>query len=303
MVGKKVQGNPEKIEGHRLIKHGSETLFIGALSFESIREFLRANDIEGKRPMDNEAVRKRLEFQERHNTLDERDLATFKRNKTYELEALSSSYTNPKGEPIGLPIYLTEFFRIKELPCKPQPTEDDAKILRMFRRRVENKFKEDVKFALNNDSPEYDLKGIIEDKIKEIIDRMAEEIIDKHMDTLMEKAEEVTADQIRDKLLYQYQVNPYREIFSLGEVVEELTKEFEIVVEWEPDELKKKVEDTLEDYVYDREGDIYTDEIEFQDLPDLEEELIPFYDVVEKAIGADPEDCQKIREALEWRLS
>lgn len=47
LCGKKVQGNPEKIEGHKLIKHGSETLFIGALSFESIREFLRANDIEG----------------------------------------------------------------------------------------------------------------------------------------------------------------------------------------------------------------------------------------------------------------
>jgi len=47
LCGKKVQGNPEKIEGHRLIKHGSETLFIGALSFETIKEFLRQNDIEG----------------------------------------------------------------------------------------------------------------------------------------------------------------------------------------------------------------------------------------------------------------
>lgn len=47
LCGKKVQGNPENIEGHRLIKHGSETLFIGALSFENIKEFLRQNDIEG----------------------------------------------------------------------------------------------------------------------------------------------------------------------------------------------------------------------------------------------------------------
>jgi hypothetical protein len=47
LCGEKVQGNPEKIEGHRLIKHGSETLFIGALSFETIKEFLRQNDIEG----------------------------------------------------------------------------------------------------------------------------------------------------------------------------------------------------------------------------------------------------------------
>ena len=47
LCGEKAQGNPEKIEGHRLIKHGKENLFIGALSFETIREFLRSKDIEG----------------------------------------------------------------------------------------------------------------------------------------------------------------------------------------------------------------------------------------------------------------
>jgi len=47
LCGNKVQSNPEKIDGHELIKHGIETLFVGALTFENIREFLRANDIEG----------------------------------------------------------------------------------------------------------------------------------------------------------------------------------------------------------------------------------------------------------------
>lgn len=47
LCGKKVQGNPENIEGHQLIKHGIEAIFIGALSFETIKEFLRQNDIEG----------------------------------------------------------------------------------------------------------------------------------------------------------------------------------------------------------------------------------------------------------------
>ena len=47
LIGEKIQSNPEKIEGHHLVKHGIDYLFIGALSFESIREFLRANDIEG----------------------------------------------------------------------------------------------------------------------------------------------------------------------------------------------------------------------------------------------------------------
>jgi len=47
LCGRKVQGNHENIEGHQLIKHGIETLFVGVLTFENIREFLRANDIEG----------------------------------------------------------------------------------------------------------------------------------------------------------------------------------------------------------------------------------------------------------------
>ncbi len=47
LCGEKVQGNPENIEGHQLIKHGIETLFVGVLTFENIREFLRANNIEG----------------------------------------------------------------------------------------------------------------------------------------------------------------------------------------------------------------------------------------------------------------
>ena len=47
LCGEKVQGNPEKIDGHKLIKHGVDYLLIGVLSFENIKEFLRANDIEG----------------------------------------------------------------------------------------------------------------------------------------------------------------------------------------------------------------------------------------------------------------
>jgi hypothetical protein len=47
LCGEKVQGNPEKIKGHKLIKHGSEVLPITNFSFESIREYLSSVDIEG----------------------------------------------------------------------------------------------------------------------------------------------------------------------------------------------------------------------------------------------------------------
>jgi len=261
------------------------------------------NDLEMKRPSTNEKVMERLEFMERYGLADIRDIATWRRDQTFELEAISSAFTDPKGDPIGLPIYLTEFMRIKEIPCKPEPTDDDDKLLRAFRREAEESFKADVTVAVGTDSPEYDLKRLIEDKIEEIIDRIKDEIIDEHLDKLMQKADAVTADQIREALLHQYQDNPYREIFDLQEVVQELTKEFDITVEWDPDNLMQKVEDTLEDYVSDREGDIYTEEIQFQDLPEPEEELRSFYDVVEDKIGAKPEDCEKVREALEWRLS
>ena len=49
LIGEKVQGNPEKIEGHHLVKHGIIVLDISDLSYEGLREYLSnpLNDIEG----------------------------------------------------------------------------------------------------------------------------------------------------------------------------------------------------------------------------------------------------------------
>ena len=47
LCGEKVQGNPEKIEGHKLIKHGVEKLSLEDDSFEYIKRYLTDNDIEG----------------------------------------------------------------------------------------------------------------------------------------------------------------------------------------------------------------------------------------------------------------
>lgn len=47
LCGEKVQGNPEKIEGHELIKHGCEVLEISDFSFEGLKSFLEVADIEG----------------------------------------------------------------------------------------------------------------------------------------------------------------------------------------------------------------------------------------------------------------
>ena len=49
MCGEKVQSNPEKINGHKLIKHGSELLQLPSLDFEDLKLYLSdpSNNIEG----------------------------------------------------------------------------------------------------------------------------------------------------------------------------------------------------------------------------------------------------------------
>ncbi len=47
LVGEKVQGNPEKIEGHYLVKHGISILSIERLDFEYLKWYLSVMDIEG----------------------------------------------------------------------------------------------------------------------------------------------------------------------------------------------------------------------------------------------------------------
>lgn len=48
-IGEKLQGNPEHIVGHELIKHGCEILPISDFSFEGLKDYLSKdeNDIEG----------------------------------------------------------------------------------------------------------------------------------------------------------------------------------------------------------------------------------------------------------------
>jgi len=48
LIGEKIQGNPEKIKGHQLIRHGKTTITgINPITFENIKEYLKSEDIEG----------------------------------------------------------------------------------------------------------------------------------------------------------------------------------------------------------------------------------------------------------------
>lgn len=49
LVGEKIQGNPENIKGHLLVKHGAHILGLESLDFDCIKSFLSntENDMEG----------------------------------------------------------------------------------------------------------------------------------------------------------------------------------------------------------------------------------------------------------------
>jgi hypothetical protein len=47
LCGKKVQGNPEKVDGHKLIRHGMEILDITDFSFDALKSFLEVANVEG----------------------------------------------------------------------------------------------------------------------------------------------------------------------------------------------------------------------------------------------------------------
>ena len=47
LCGKKVQGNPEAVEGHRLVPHGKEVLDDVPRTFNGIKEYLKDKNIEG----------------------------------------------------------------------------------------------------------------------------------------------------------------------------------------------------------------------------------------------------------------
>jgi hypothetical protein len=47
LIGEKVQGNPEKIKGHMLIRHGIVRLSLEDDSFEYLKQYLEQADIEG----------------------------------------------------------------------------------------------------------------------------------------------------------------------------------------------------------------------------------------------------------------
>ena len=281
--------------------------------FPSVAERLDIqNDVEQKRPMSNLVTKRRVDFLKAHGLVDERDLDTWERDHTYELESLSTKFFSTKLDkegkhpPVGLGIYLVEFMRLKGIPLKPQPPEDDQTLLDDFEQAALEDLKDEIDTAISDKAPVESLKEVVEKKFQEVMDDVAKKIYDENAEEFRSWIEEVTAEQIREKVAEQYQKDPKREIFSLADIAKEMKANLSIEIEWRAEDLKKLIEQAVKDYaksLISRAEGFHKEQIEFQELPEPEEEIREFYDVVEDELGADPKDCEEVHNALEWRLS
>jgi len=271
--------------------------------FPSVGEKLGLpNDVEQKRPLNNPYAKKRLEFLERYNLVDERDIDAWRRNNTYELEALSTTFRNTKDEPVGLGIYLIEYMRLNDIPIKP-PLPSDEELKKKFDQAAKDEFWSEIEAEVITQSPKQDLlttmEQLIDNKSREIIT----EIYDEHEEELKDCLEQVGPKEIKFHINKQFSDNPSRSGYDLRAIAHKLKTTFNIDVNWNADDIKKLIEDALVKYIDDlsEAGKLWDSDIEFTPIHN-ETKTEDVYDMALKAIGADPKDAEKIREALQWRL-
>ena len=137
-----------------------KNIYLAGLYPSVAEEIGLPNDAEQKRPLSNRSARTRLEFLERHNLINQKDLDTWRRNKTYELEALSTSFRDDKGNPIGLGIYLIEYMRLKNIPIKPPLPPDDV-LKKQFDEEAKKELYSEIEEEVFGQSPENDLRALI----------------------------------------------------------------------------------------------------------------------------------------------
>jgi len=271
--------------------------------FPSIGERLGfPNDIEQRRPLSNPYAQKRLEFLERYNLMDQVDIETWRRNKTYELEALSTAFKNEKGEPVGLGIYVIEFMRIHNIPIKP-PLPPDEELKRLFDEQAREELRVEIETEVTSQSPKEQLISLVQKFMDEKIRELIDEIYERFIDDLEECLESVGPKEIKFQINKQYQENPKRRSYDLKELAHKLKTVFDVTVNWNAEEIVKIVEGALEDYIrqLSEAGKLWDADVEFTPLEN-EEEQKDVYDMALEEIGADPEDAKKVREALTWRF-
>ena len=273
--------------------------------FPSIAETLELpNDVAQKRPMSNPYAKKRLEFLERFDLIDQRDIETWRRNKTYELEALSVTYQNPStGEPVGIGIYLLEYMRLMNIPIKPPLPPDDI-LKERFDDEARRELRREIDEEVEEQSPKRDLINVISQLTDERISEVINEIYDEFIYALEEVLEEVTAKEIKFHINKQFEDSPTRDTYNLREIAHKLKTTFEVKVKWNAEEITRRIREALVSYLrqLSEAGELWDAEIEFESIHN-EEKLKDLYDIVLEKLGARSEDAEKVRGALAKRFN
>jgi DNA topoisomerase VI subunit A len=265
--------------------------------FPSVGERINLpNDVQSKRPMSSKPVRDRIDFLRNHELANEKDISTWERNKTYELEALSTHYESDAGDPIGLGAYLLEAMRLKGVPLKPAATDKDAdEILEIFPRMVRGKIKNQVEAS----TPVWEMKQKIDELFNKLIEDITQEVYDEYEDRIKEVVELSDKDDIKDQLDSQYRKHPRIEKYDIYDVIWSMIDKVKVTVDWKPKEVIEAVADAIGEFDSDRVE--YEHDVKLSEAAAINGELENMYDVVARELGIDSRHSETLREALEWR--
>ena len=309
---------------HLDLRSRHENIRIAGL-FPSVGEKLGLpNDKSEKRPLNSEEARMMLNHLKIVNIVDDRDIETWERNMTYELESLSAEYLNDKKEPIGLGIYLIEYYRLNEIQIKPMPTDRTAEI---FKEELE----EIIKNRLTPEEPEifftfltdaiHELRNEIKQEITDFVDNTYTDVLNENQDTIDDFINDLDDDLIKDNLILQYcediKQQKYRryelidntiteascEIEFDNNLVEDIQESIDEIMEKATKEIVEKLSKAIKPKIKNLlDKAVINSNVEFNELDD-ETEVCDLYDRALKEIGAKMEEAELIRNALKVRLS
>jgi len=316
-------GDAYGIDMSRVIMYGSKeaphlnnkypNLYVAGL-YPSVGELLGLpNDENSKRPLNNPIALKRIEFMKRYGLLDDMDYDTWMRNKTYELESLSSFFISKtlkddsgNLQPIGLGAYLVEYMRLMEIPLKPMP-DDKKQLIEDVAISSKSKLLAKISYQLNhnidlNFISEFNksIKEEIENKLVEITNKIWEREI---QDTYDKWIDNLTFDGICSHIKHQYNLRPHMEHYDIYDIIK-------ANIDINVDAKFNKIREKFEEFKVEVDAIINEDleEIEYNtlnlELKPLDE--ISFkdqYDIVQSRLGVSKSIMKNIREALRKRLS
>ena len=289
--------------------------------FPSVAEELNLpNDVEAKLPLNRPAFLKRMEFMKKYNLLDKRDEAVWMRNKTYELESLSPKYVSTKMkdsktgtyQPVGLAVYLIEFMRLKGIPLKPKPTENDEDLMEEFKSyfncKLDSKLNKEIDVSVDIDTDS------IDEVLYNFVTKVKEVVINRHKNRIDSFLESMTPEKIRRLIKLYYTKHPHNEVYSMDNIVgnyldvvkvdvhiANILQKIEDEIERTLESIIPKMEDDLE-RVFEETDQRIESEFNIKEI-NIPDNIPSQYTIAEKKMGIKQKDAEEVRKALKHRIN